>query len=111
MQESPVKAQLKFLANLDGPLVYIPSKGDGDETEHVGNYAIQEVGVRDGRGAGREFDLDTEGLDLVQQKADVRDFYDDIEVATIYHGEVKALLKKHTGADRVEIFDDTRRTS
>ena len=33
-----VQSSLKFLANLDEPLVYIPSKGGGDETEHVGNF-------------------------------------------------------------------------
>ncbi len=41
MQAESTKASLKFLANLDGPLVYIPSKGGGDETERVGNFTMQ----------------------------------------------------------------------
>ncbi len=49
MQASPIKASLKFLANVDGPLVYIPSNGGGDETELVGNFTMQEVTIHNGR--------------------------------------------------------------
>jgi len=33
MQGAPIKANLKFLANLDEPLVYIPSKGGQNHNE------------------------------------------------------------------------------
>lgn len=36
-----IRAELKFLANRDEPLVYIPSKGGGDSTEHVGNFIMR----------------------------------------------------------------------
>jgi len=106
-----IKANLKFLANADGPLVYIPSQGGGDETEHIGNYTTQEVSIHDGRRHRQTSSLDVEGFKLVQHASDVEDFYDDDQVKTIHHDEVKALLKEVTGAARIEIFDDTRRSA
>ena len=108
---TPFKAQLKFLANLDEPLVYIPSKGGGDTTDHVGNFVMQEVNVYDARDELPSSSLDAEGFCLVSQKTAVDDFYDDEQVRSTYHDEIKALLIRNTGANRVEIFDDTRRTS
>ena len=106
-----MKADLKFLANLDEPLVYIPSKGGGDETDHVGNFKMREVSVHDGRAEKPVSSLDVEGFQLVPQHTEVSDFYDDGEVNSTYHDEVKTLLTAMTGAARIEIFDDTRRTS
>jgi len=105
------KAALKFLANVDEPLVYIPSKGGGDATDHVGNFTMQEVPVHDGRSEMLSSDLDVEGFKLVVQKTGVDDFYDDCQVESIYHSELRELLTETTGAARIEIFDDTRRTS
>ncbi len=107
----PIKANLKFLANVDGPLVYIPSKGGGDETEHVGNFASQEVTIHDGRHHRMDARLDVEGFMLVRQESAVENFYDDAQIDSTYHDEVKELLKKVTGAKRIEIFDDTRRSA
>lgn len=111
MPSAPIKTNLKFLANSDGPLVYIPSKGGGDQTEHIGNFETREVPVFDGRIEKPDTDLDAEGFRLVSQKSAVDDFYDDAQINTTYHDEVKALLVEITGASRIEIFDDTRRTS
>ena len=63
MSTEPTKAKLKFLANLDQPLVYIPSQGGGDATDHVGNFVMQEVDVHDAR---RE--LPTSSLDAQEVK-------------------------------------------
>ena len=104
-------AGLKFLANLDEPLVYIPSKGGDDDTEHVGNFTMREVTVHNGRHHKQISSLDVEGFKLVSQVTAVEDFYDDAQIETTYHDEVKALLTEVTGAARVEVFDDTRRTS
>ena len=106
-----MKAHLKFLTNLDEPLVYVPSKGGGDQTDHVGNFAMQEVNVHDGRRDKSSASLDVEGFRLVSQETAVDNFYDDVQVESTYHEEVKSLLKDVTGAARIEIFDDTRRSS
>jgi len=106
-----MKAGLKFLANLDEPLVYIPSKGGDDGTEHVGNFASQEVTVHDGRQDKHSSSLDVEGFKRVRHSTAVEDFYDEAQIESPYHDEVKALLTEITGAARVEIFDDTRRSA
>ena len=111
MQAEPIKATLKFLANLDEPLVYIPSKGGGDETEHVGNFSMHEVTIHDGRHHKPVSSLDVEGFRLVRQNTAVEDLYDDAQIKSTYHDEVKALLTEMTGAARIEIFDDTRRSA
>lgn len=102
---------MKFLANQNEPLVYVPSKGGGDRTDHVGNFVMREVDVYDARQVLRESNLDVEGFRLVKQETGVTDFYDDQQIESIYHDEVKTLLIDATGAKRVEVFDDTRRSS
>ena len=105
------RGNLKFLVNRDGPLVYIPSKGGGDTTEHVGNFAMREVEIHDARRDKPATSLDTEGFRLVAHETAVKDFSDDAEIASAYHEEVRSLLARETGAKRVEVFDDTRRSS
>jgi len=111
MATDPVIAELKFLANLDEPPTYIPSKGGGDKTDHVGNYVLHKVEVHNARENREPFDLDKEGFRLVAQPTRVADFFDRDQVESIYHGEVVAMLHREAGATRVEIFDDTLRTS
>jgi hypothetical protein len=111
MEAKPIEANLKFLANVDEPLVYIPSGGGGDETDHVGNFTMQEVSIHDGRNEKQSSSLDVEGFRLVSQKTEVEDFYDDVQVKSTYHEEMTTLLIEMTGATRIEIFDDTRRSA
>lgn len=106
-----MKASLKFLANVDVPLVYVPSKGGGDETEHVGNFTMQEVSIRNGRHDKPSSSLDVEGFRLVTRTTRVDDYYDDVEIRSIHHEEAKALVAEITGAVRVDVFDDTRRSA
>lgn len=107
----PLKAELKFLADLSEPLVYVPSRGGGDQTEHLGNYRTHEVHIRNAREQLPAPDLDREGFMLLSHESAVSDFYDDAELRSTYHPELIDLLKRTTGAQRVEVFDDTRRSS
>lgn len=106
-----VSAELKFLADLSQPLVYVPSKGGGDQTEHQGNFRTHPVEVHDARRTFAATDLDREGFVLLEHPSAVADFYDDEALRTTYHGELAALIKALTGARRVEVFDDTRRSA
>jgi len=109
--QAPLRAKLKFLADLSAPLVYVPSKGGGDKTEHLGNYRTHEVEIHDAREQLPDPHLDREGFMLVPHKSAVDDFYDDAALRATYHAELIELLKRVTGAQRVEVFDDTRRSS
>jgi hypothetical protein len=110
-----VEAPLKYLAAAGAaPPVYVASVGGGDATLHQGDYVMQSVAIRNGRlcEAGAEgFGLDREGFMLAAQASAVRDFYDDGEIAAVYEPEVEALVRRVTGAARVEIFDHTRRAA
>lgn len=105
------KAKLKFLADISATPVYLPSKGGGDRTAHLGNYRDHEVDLHDARAQLPATDLDREGFTLLAHASAVTDFHDDATLRTTYHPELIDLLKRVTGAHRVEVFDDTRRSS
>lgn len=65
--------------------------------------------IRDVRPMASSIALDAHGFGIVERRSEVRDFYDDDEIRRVYYPEAEALLKDITGADRVFIFDHTRR--
>ena len=85
--------------------------GGGDATLHEGNYVMKTVAIHNGRLRAEGFSLDREGFMLTHQVSAVTNFYDDGQIATVYEAEVKALVRKVTGAERIEIFDHTRRAA
>ena len=72
-------------------------------------YRQYEMAVRNGRPLAGTFDLDTHGFVFVEHHTKVRDFADEGERARIYGPEVQALIKKHSGAAEVVVFDHTIR--
>ena len=105
-----IEAPLTYLADDENLAVYIASVGGGEVAPHEGNYLSKVVTIRNGRARAEPFHLDREGFELVPQTTRVTDFYDDDQIAGVYEDEVKALVREHTGAARVEIFDHTRRS-
>ena len=72
---------------------------------------VHEVEVRNARCCTQQWDLDIQGVKLVQNKTAVKDFYAD-DVQHLFYKEVKELLLQHIpGARRIEIFDHTFRAS
>lgn len=106
-----MEAKLQYLADDEGLAVYIASVGGGEIAPHEGNYLMQSVSILNGRNLEPGFDLEREGFVLLQHSSKVKDFYDDAEIATVYEPEIRALVKEKTGANRVEIFDHTRRAT
>ena len=106
-----VRAPLKFLASRDADALYVASVGGGDETRHEGKYVTRDVTIRNGRLREQAFTLDGAGFCLCNAPTEVRNFYDDSQIADHYESEVKALLVRETGAARVQIFDHTRRSA
>jgi hypothetical protein len=89
--------------------VYVASVGGGDRSLYQGDYVMQPVRIRSARAESPS--LDREGFLLTAHPSAVRDFYDDAEIAAVYEPEVKALVRRATGAVRVEVFDHTRRAT
>lgn len=61
--------------------------------------------VTDVRSRLGELSLDVEGIDMLTYKSTVPDFYDSDSVKTIYYPEVEQIVREHTGATKVLVFD------
>ena len=57
-----------------------------------------------------QFTLEANGFMLVEHKTAVKDFFNEGELNSLYHTEVEQLIKKHSGAQRVVVFDHTLRS-
>jgi len=68
------------------------------------------VPIRDMREIADTLSIDREGFELLRHTTVVEDFYDDDAVTSQYCPEIEALLSQRFDADRVVIFDVTRRS-
>ena len=106
-----VDAPVNYLADLSiKPVTYNPPHGTG-LPRRDGNYRDFTVRIHDARPIARDLSLDRQAFILTHHDTEVRDFYDEDEVRTKYHGEVEALIKRETGAAKVVVFDQTVRTA
>ena len=104
-----VDARLTFLINTgERPVNYASVAGVRGE-QLSGEYEQHTVTVYDGRPRVERIGLDGEGFKLVRHVSRVSDFYDDDEIGAVYEDEIIDLVKRHTGASRVVVFDHTRR--
>jgi hypothetical protein len=106
-----VRASFNYVVDTGVPAVrYI----DWPEMEHNAippEYRQYEMTVRDGRPLRDTFKLDVHGFVFAEHPTQVVDFTDDTERARIYDPEVRALIKRHSGASEVVVFDHTLRVS
>jgi hypothetical protein len=104
-----IRARFNYVVDTGVPLVrYI----DWPEMEHLAvppQYQEHEMPVRDGRPLRDTFELDVHGFVFTDHVTRMRDFADDAERAQVYDAEVQALIKKHSGAAEVLVFDHTIR--
>ena len=109
LETAGVEASMIYLTHADQkPISYNPPPGtqlphrDGD----YGEFAVR---VRNGRAIAAKLSLDREGFLLARHETGVADFYDDEAVRSAYYPEVERLVADVTGAERVVVFDHTRR--
>ena len=74
-------------------------------------YQQHEMPVRNGRPLRDTFNIDTHGFVFVDHYTQFKDFTDEAQRENVYDAEVQALIKKHTGAADVVVFDHTLRVS
>jgi len=67
------------------------------------------VPIYDMRPVAGEISLDREGFELLGHRSEVRDFWDEEQVRTVYYPEAERLIADVLGASRVFIFDHTLR--
>ena len=105
-----VEAELIYLLDTGEKPVNYPSVAGGRAERDTGPAAHRTVIVRNARLSGEPFTLDLHGFTLARHETAVRDFYDDAELHTTYEAEVTALIREQTRAERVVVFDHTRRS-
>ncbi len=106
-----IEAPIGYLVDTGEMPVFYQSNVPGERTNFEGEREKRPMVIRNARALPNTFSLDVEGFAFVDHPTKVKDFYDDAEVAAVYNPEVEALIKAHTGASRVFVFDHTRRST
>jgi hypothetical protein len=105
-----VRAALTFITRSDTKPVFHSSASTGGAPKVLFDTERHTVAIRDMRPFAGAFSLDREGFALRRHRTAVADLYDDAAVEAAYYPEVEALLRAAVGADRVVVFDATRRS-
>ena len=80
------------------------------ERRYTGVSEDHLVTVHNGRHLQDGFLLDEHGFRFVAHETRVRDFYDPVELKSVYYPEVEQLIRNSSGASRVVVFDYTIRS-
>ncbi|MDP6708122.1 MAG: CmcJ/NvfI family oxidoreductase, partial [Alphaproteobacteria bacterium] len=105
-----VRAQLTFIVPQDEKPYFKSSALTGGAPEVHFETEAREVTIHDMRPEAPTLALDRQGFELRRHQTAVDDLYDDAAVESVYDLEIEALLKQAMGADRVVVFDRTRRS-
>jgi hypothetical protein len=106
-----VRASLNYLIPMaEKPIAYNYEPPPGTPWR-TGEYGPRTVSIRDGRAINGALSLDKQGFQLLRHASSVFDFYDENQVASVYHAEVERLVKQAAGAARVVVFDTTIRSA
>ena len=107
-----VRAELRYIVDTGvKPRTYIAPQHSGKPSRREDTVDVREMRIHDGWALVREASLDREGFELHHQDSKISDFHDDEEVERVHYPEIAGLIRRATGAARVEIFDHTRRSA
>lgn len=104
-----IRARLNYIVDTGHAPIHIV---DWPEMEHIAQpaeYREHHVEIIDGRPLRNEFGLETHGFVFVDHLTAVEDFTDEDVRARIYDREAAELVKLHSGAGEVIVFDHTLR--
>jgi hypothetical protein len=76
----------------------------------TGTQEFKQVTVCNGRMVADRLSLDEQGFVLVDHQTKVTDFFNAVQLESVYYPEVEQLIKDLSGASRVVIFDHTLRS-
>ena len=107
-----IEALLHYLINTgEKPASYGGVSSAEADQRRKGKYQEYRMPVYDARAIADRLSLEREGFIFVEHPTKVRDFYDEEEVRSIYYPETEQLVKAHSGAKRVLVFDHTLRSA
>jgi hypothetical protein len=100
-----VEGQLNFIDPAGPrPTNYMYQPADG-APQRTGSYVKFTVPIYNVRPMLGELSLDREGFEIVRQESKVTNFFDENQVRAVYYPEVERLVREHTGAVKVHVFD------
>ena len=105
-----VRGALSFIRPQKTKPVFYSSALTGGIPEVFFEVAEHTVTIGNMRAIAEGLSIDREGFELLRHTTAVEDLYNDDAVDNQYYPEIEALLRKRFDADRVEIFDVTRRS-
>ena len=108
--QSEVRAPLTFIVRQDTKPYFKSSALTGGVPEIFFETESRTVAIHDMRTRTDDLDLDRDGFVLRRIPTNVDDLYDDDALVRVYDREIEAMLTAELGADRVVVFDRTRRS-
>ena len=106
-----IRAQMNYIVDTGTPPVRYIDWPEMAHKEILPTYKEHEVTIHNGRPLRDTFRLDTHGFAFVDHHTRMKDFTDEAERKRVYDVEVAELIKKHSGASEVLVFDHTIRIS
>ncbi len=104
-----IEASLNYLAFTgERPVHYTYEPPEGVPWSNA-KHESHQIRVHNLRPVAHENGLDNAGFQLLRHESAVQDFWDEDEIKRVYYPEAIELLKRATGATRVDIFDHTLR--
>jgi hypothetical protein len=106
------EALLNYLANTtETPESYGGVSQSEADQKRKGKYAEHMMPIYNGRAIVNQLSLECEGFVLINHETQVKNFYDEAEVRSVYYAETEKLVKQTAGAKRVLVFDHTLRAA
>jgi len=106
-----IRAKFNYIVDTGVPPVRYIDWPEMEDKAVPPQYRQYEMTVHNGRPLRDTFAFDTHGFVFVDHRTEVKDFTDEAERKRVYDPEVQALIKKHSGASDVIVFDHTIRVS
>jgi hypothetical protein len=109
-----IQAKLQYLSSAspgEGAVYHASAAGTVKEASHEGEFESKMVPVNAVTVDNHGLSLEREGFVFCDHVSQVKNFYNEDEINSVYKAETEELVKRMTGASEVYIFDHTRRTS
>ncbi len=104
-----IRAMMNYIVDTGTPPVRYIDWPEMAHKEIPPQYQQHEMAIRDGRPLRDTFKLDIHGFVFADHNTAMKDFTDEAERKRVYDREVAELIRKHSGASEVLVFDHTVR--
>jgi hypothetical protein len=81
------------------------------DEQRKGQYHPHKMTIYNGRAIADQLSLERHGFIFVNHETQMKNFYDENEVRSVYYPETEELVKQASGARRVVVFDHTLRSA